>query len=108
MRQIKFLRVAGISEGVSFLVLLLVAMPLKYYAGYPVAVKVAGWIHGLLFIVYIGAVVAAIRPMKWNLWKLIIALIASLIPCGTFILDRSWRERENSLATESDFSNHQR
>ena len=51
------LRAVGMVEAVSFLLLLGVAMPLKYFAGMPLAVKIAGWIHGLLFIAF-GRVLA--------------------------------------------------
>ncbi|MEK6782532.1 MAG: DUF3817 domain-containing protein [Bacteroidota bacterium] len=56
------LRIIGIAEGISFLVLLLIAMPLKHYFGFPMMVKVVGWMHGILFIAYIGAVLLAIKP----------------------------------------------
>ena len=46
------LRLAGITEGISFLVLLFIAMPLKYWAGMPLAVKYTGWAHGVLFVLY--------------------------------------------------------
>jgi integral membrane protein len=49
LRRFRFI---GIAEGVSFLVLLLIAMPLKYYFHYPLAVKIFGWMHGALFITY--------------------------------------------------------
>ncbi|MEP7128906.1 MAG: DUF3817 domain-containing protein, partial [Chitinophagales bacterium] len=49
------LRLAGITEGISFLVLLFIAMPLKYFADIPEAVKYTGWLHGLLFILYLVA-----------------------------------------------------
>lgn len=88
------LRLIGFIEGVSFLVLLLIAMPLKYYFGLPIAVKITGWIHGVLFILYIAAVFMAIKAMKWNWFSVLIALAASLIPIGTFVLDTSLRKRE--------------
>lgn len=97
MNRIRFLRFTGISEGVSFLVLLLIAMPLKYYAGLPIAVKVVGWMHGVLFMAYLVAVFAAIKPMKWGLRDFAIAMGASLLPFATFLLDRSWRERARQL-----------
>lgn len=91
----------GFIEGVSFLVLLLVAMPLKYYLGLPLMVKITGWIHGVLFMLYILAVLMAIKPMKWNLFWVLVALGASLIPIGTFVLDRSLKRRELELAKAS-------
>lgn len=97
LKTVKSLRMIGIAEGFSFLILLLIAMPLKYMAGWPYAVKYVGWAHGLLFILYIIAVFAAIRAMKWGLKDVAVALIASLLPAGTFVLDRSWKKRQHEL-----------
>lgn len=100
IKTIKSLRWIGIAEGISFLVLLLIAMPLKYKFGWPLAVKYVGWAHGLLFILYIVAVFAAIRAMKWGFRGVAVALIASLLPAGTFVLDKSLRRREQELQSE--------
>jgi integral membrane protein len=97
MRAIQLLRTIGIAEGISFLLLLLIAMPLKYFFGFPLAVKVVGWAHGALFILYIVVVLIAIRPMKWKFADVIVALVASLIPAGTLLLDRSWKKRQRAL-----------
>jgi len=97
-RSITNLRFIGIAEGISFLVLLLIAMPLKYFLDLPIAVKVVGWAHGLLFILYIGAVFLAIRSMQWKVFGTLVALAASLVPGGTFILDKSLRRRQEELA----------
>ncbi|MEJ0033184.1 MAG: DUF3817 domain-containing protein [Bacteroidota bacterium] len=99
---IRSLRMIGIAEGFSFLILLLIAMPLKYKFGMPLAVKYVGWAHGLLFILYIIAVVAAIRAMKWGFRGVALALVASLLPAGTFVLDRSLRRREQELKVKSE------
>ncbi len=100
--RIGFLRFIGITEGISFLVLLLIAMPLKYYFGMPMAVKVVGWLHGVLFIAYIVMVFLSIKAMQWNWFSVGVALAASLIPIGTFVLDRSWKKREIEVAALSD------
>ena len=97
MTQIKLLRFIGISEGISFLVLLGIAMPLKYYFGFPLAVKVTGWAHGGLFIAYIAIVLVSIKIMRWSFFDVLIALAASLIPFGTFLLDKWWKKREIEL-----------
>lgn len=99
--RIGFLRVVGISEGISFLVLLLIAMPLKYYFGLPMTVKIVGWLHGILFITYIVAVLLAVKAMQWNWFSVLVALAASLIPIGTFVLDRAWKRREAELSLKS-------
>lgn len=81
------LRVIAFIEGVSFLLLLGVAMPLKYFAGLPAAVQIVGWIHGVLFVLYLLAVAEVTVRHRWSLTRVAIALIASLIPFGTFLLD---------------------
>jgi integral membrane protein len=93
-KSIRNLRVIGILEGISFLVLLCIAMPLKYFMGMPLAVKYVGWAHGVLFILYIPAVFLARKAMQWNFFQVIVALAASLVPFGTFVLDRQLSKRE--------------
>jgi integral membrane protein len=97
VNRISNLRLIGFMEGVSFLVLLLIAMPLKYYLGFPMAVKITGWIHGMLFILYIVMVLMAIKAMEWNWFSTLVALAASLVPIGTFVLDKSLKRRELEL-----------
>jgi integral membrane protein len=97
-QRIKYFRFIGIAEGISFLVLLLIAMPLKYYMDVPQAVKFTGWIHGILFIAYVIAVFVSIPAMRWGWFKVLIALGASLIPFGTFVLDTELKRRQKELA----------
>ncbi|MBK9730168.1 MAG: DUF3817 domain-containing protein [Chitinophagaceae bacterium] len=88
------LRLAGITEGISFLVLLFIAMPLKYMADIPEAVKYTGWVHGLLFIFYLFALTVVKITQSWSLKKTAISFLASLIPFGTFVMDREWKKEE--------------
>lgn len=97
MSQIKFLRFIGITEGISYLVLLLIAMPLKHFMDMPLAVTIVGWMHGVLFMAYVLAVFIAILPMRWSILNVLIALAASLVPAGTFFLDPSLKRRLNEL-----------
>jgi integral membrane protein len=97
MNSIRNLRWIGITEGISFLVLLLIAMPIKYMLGVPEVVKYVGWAHGILFMAYIVAVFAAIRAMRWNWFSVLVALAASLIPFGTFWLDKQLKRRQAEL-----------
>jgi len=97
MKRIKYLRIIGIAEGISYLILLGIAMPLKYFFGFPLAVKYTGWAHGALFMLFILAVLLAIKPMKWNLLSVLVALASSIIPFGTFMLDKQLRKREQEL-----------
>ncbi|WP_069657992.1 DUF3817 domain-containing protein [Arcticibacter eurypsychrophilus] len=86
------LRVIGITEGISYLFLLLIAMPLKYYYDLPLVVKYNGWVHGILFIIYIAAVLKATWLCNWSLLRILKYFIASLIPLATFILDKELRK----------------
>lgn len=74
-------------EGISFLLLLGIAMPLKYFAGIPEAVTIVGWAHGVLFVWYIGAVFVARNEYNLNLGHTAIALAGSVLPFGTFYAD---------------------
>jgi integral membrane protein len=98
--RVKNLRIIGISEGVSFLVLLLIAMPIKYLLGIPEAVKLVGWIHGVLFIAYVIAVFLSIRAMRWGVVGVIVALGASLVPLGTFLLDKQLKRRQEEISVK--------
>jgi integral membrane protein len=92
--QVRILRTVGVAEGISFLVLLLVAMPLKHFFNMPLAVKVVGWIHGALFIAYLTVVLSSIRALKLKSGEIFIAIVAGFLPFGTLVLDRSWKNRE--------------
>lgn len=80
-------KVIGILEGISFLLLLLVAMPLKYAAGVDQAVTIIGGAHGALFVLYILAAFHAFIALKWSLKKLFWALVAAVLPIGTFVFE---------------------
>ncbi|MCK8490468.1 DUF3817 domain-containing protein [Spirosoma sp. RP8] len=81
------LRVVGFGEGVSFLLLLFVAVPLKRIYGHPEAVQILGPIHGLLFIYYVLLIVQAKTEYSWSWGKTGLAFLASLLPGGTFYAD---------------------
>jgi integral membrane protein len=96
-KTLNWFRRIAIAEGISFLVLLGIAMPLKYFAGIPIAVTIAGSIHGILFIAFL--VLAwevknepAVIKWKKNFAWLGICFIASILPFGTFILDKSLKK----------------
>lgn len=96
--RIKRLRIIGLLEGVSYLVLLGIAMPLKYYAGYPMAVKVVGWIHGLLFVLFLVAVLQTAVILKWTVGRVLAAFFASIVPFGPFVLDKSLQKEEKAVS----------
>jgi integral membrane protein len=82
-----FRRVAWL-EGVSYLVLLLVAMPLKYLADWPLAVRWVGMAHGLLFIAYGVLVALLLARGTFAFQRAAWAMLMSLVPFGTFVLER--------------------
>lgn len=94
MSILKSLRIVGIAEGISFLVLLGIAMPLKYLADMPMAVKVTGWIHGALFILFLGLAWAVMDKYRQSFLWLGTGFVASLIPFGTFFWDRKLKQLE--------------
>lgn len=90
-------RLIGIIEGISYLILLFIAMPFKYLAGIPEVVKYTGWAHGLLFVAYMLALAQVMFVQKWSLWRTAIAFMASLFPFGTFILDKRLYKEEKLM-----------
>lgn len=82
------LRIIGFIEGVSFLVLIGIAMPLKYIWKMPAFNYSMGVTHGVLFILYIFFVFLVTYQMKWSLNKCFWALFASIVPLGTFVADK--------------------
>lgn len=82
------LRVVALMEGVSFLVLLGIAMPLKYAAGRPEAVKYVGMAHGVLFVLYVLLLLGVALERGWSARKIMLAFGASVVPFGTFWADR--------------------
>lgn len=92
------LRLIGLLEGSSFLILLGIAMPLKYLAGRPEAVRIVGSAHGFLFLVFILALFHAASEREWPLKKIAAGFIASVLPFGTFIFDANLRREVNAEA----------
>jgi integral membrane protein len=82
------LRFVAFLEGSSLLVLIGVAMPLKYFAGYPQPVRMVGMAHGVLFILYVVLLIQVTVEYNWGWKKFILAFVASVIPFGTFYADR--------------------
>jgi integral membrane protein len=90
------LRAVGMVEAISFLFLLSVAMPLKYLAGLPLAVKIAGWVHGLLFLAFCMVLLETQQAQKWPLRWTAVVLIAALLPFGPFVIDGRLRKADDN------------
>jgi len=91
------LRVVALAEGVSYLLLLFVAMPLKYVWAMPQAVRIVGMVHGLLFILFGAALLLAWLDRRWALGRATLVFLSSLVPFGTFVMDQSLRREEQGL-----------
>jgi len=90
-------RSIAIAEGISFLVLLCIAMPLKYFFHTPLAVKIFGWVHGVLFVGYIYSAFEIMGSFKKEWSWFAKAITAGILPFGTFIFDRQLKKKEQSL-----------
>ena len=88
--MVNVLRLVAFLEGASYILLLFLAMPLKYWAGEEQYVKLLGMPHGLLFITYILLVYLLKNNQNWSNKTLAVLLTASIIPFGTFYVDRKY------------------
>jgi len=91
MTALRHLRLVAFLEGTSFLILLFIAMPLKYLAGLPLAVRIVGLVHGVVFLVILAILYRAGRARRWPHRRWLIAFVSSVVPFGTFVFDRSLR-----------------
>ena len=102
MTLMRFLRAVSLSEGVSYLLLLLVAMPLKYVWGNPIAVKYVGWAHGVLFMLLGGMVLLAMLRAALPFKTACLVGVAALLPAGPFFVDRLLRRHETTMMEKID------
>ena len=87
MKKIFIFRLIALLEGLSFIFLVFLGMPLKYLYGNEILVKILGMPHGILFIVYVLTAFLLKNKLELNIKELLIVLIASVIPFGTFYID---------------------
>ncbi len=82
-------RLLGLIEGWSFVVLLFVAMPLKYFADQPMAVRIVGMAHGVLFLALCAAALQAqVEDEKWPLKRTALVVLGALLPFGPFVVEK--------------------
>ena len=86
----KIFRIVSVLEGVSYLLLLFIATPIKYLLGNDVLVKALGMPHGILFIAYVILAFMLKPEMNWKSKTFMIVLVASIIPFGTFYIDKKY------------------
>ena len=86
---VKTFSAVAMMEGISYIVLLGIAMPLKYFADWPLAVKYVGWAHGILFMAYATLLAVCWLKYQWSFKRVVYYFVASLLPFVPF-----WVERE--------------
>ena len=92
--MLNLFRITAFLEGVSYILLLFIAVPIKYLLDDPTYVKILGMPHGVLFIAYIFFSISGKYKFKWNTKDFIIICLASLIPFGTFYVDKKYLNQE--------------
>ena len=98
-KTFSWFRKTAFVEGISYLVLLLIAMPLKYFAGMPLAVTIVGGLHGFLFVAFIILALMTTIQYKRTFGWLTKSFIASILPFGTFWMDNTnWKKEELAVA----------
>lgn len=96
--MIRIFRFIGILEGLTTLALFLVAMPAKYFFGYPDLVPPVGLIHGVAFLTYVGAMLVCLPGRGLTGWEWVRTLVASFFPFGTFLNDPMLKRRQAAAA----------
>jgi integral membrane protein len=87
-KLIHHFRIVGFIEGTSLLVLLFIAIPAKYYWGYPAVMPVVGWSHGVLFLIFLISALIVSHKKQWSMGFFFLVFLSAFIPFGTFIMDR--------------------
>jgi integral membrane protein len=96
-KQLKLLTIVGYTEGFSFLLLLGIAMPLKYMMGFPAAVKWIGMAHGILFLGYLVVLLATAVRVKLPIWAVPCGVIAAVMPFGPFVFDHLLKKHSGGV-----------
>lgn len=97
--MLRAFRYLSLIEGLSLILLFFVAMPAKYYFGYPGLVPIVGMTHGLLFLVYISMSLSTSHQQNWSVGFWLLTLLSSVIPFACFFLDRKLKSMESETET---------
>lgn len=88
--SIQQFRWVAIAEGWSFLILLFIAMPLKYVFDLPQAVKIVGWLHGVLFVAFGFLMLNVAVANDWKITKILVVFLSGFVPFGTFWMEKKY------------------
>ncbi len=94
-KLLSIFRITALLEGVSYILLLFIATPIKYLYEDPQYVKILGMPHGILFMSYVVLAILISSDMKWTTKTLWIVLVASIVPFGTFYIDKKYLKKSH-------------
>ena len=89
-KRVKIFKWVSLLEGTSFLVLLLIAMPLKYIWNSPEMVQITGMFHGVFFVLYILGSIWLFKPLNWKKSTLLLVWLSSVLPLGPFYVEKKY------------------
>lgn len=92
MSTLSIFKKVAIAEGISYILLIFIAVPLKHFANMPLAVRYTGWVHGMLFVLYVAFVFMCMSEYKWKIGKTALIFLASLLPFAPFYVDKRLNE----------------
>ncbi|KFG68813.1 DUF3817 domain-containing protein [Microvirga sp. BSC39] len=98
LSQLRRMRAVSLLEGVTLLLLVCVAVPLKHLAGFPIATSIMGPIHGMAFVLYVWMLVQTVSMGGWTKGQAAGMALAAFIPFGAFVNERVLARRQASLA----------
>ena len=102
MNAIRLFRAVSFVEGISYLLLVFIAMPAKYMFDQPALVRVVGAAHGGLFVIFVLALIAAVYVRRWSLATPVIFFVVSMVPFGFLYIEHQLRKE---LVAESQGPN---
>lgn len=94
---LKRFRIISAIEGLSYLLLIFIAMPIKYMGENPYPVKILGMIHGVLFIIFMISLFEAKRKESWDTGYMFQLFVLSLMPFGAFVIESKVKPKENNI-----------
>lgn len=98
-KQLRWMRAVSLLEGSTLVLLVLVAVPLKHLAGFPVATALMGPIHGMAFLLYVWMLIQTVSGGGWSRSETARMVIAAFIPFGAFVNERALARRQAALPT---------
>lgn len=98
LSQLRRMRAVSLLEGTTLLLLVGVAVPLKHLAGYPIATRVIGPVHGVAFVLYVWMLIQTVSIGGWSRAATVRMVLAALVPFGAFLNERALARRQSALA----------